>query len=59
MMKKSGDISQIKDKYYNGHKLDDEEMDVLMAHLKAMEALLDEGNPEKESSTSDGFTKYG
>tara|TARA_Y100000034_G_scaffold126320_1_gene177359 strand:- start:702 stop:878 length:177 start_codon:yes stop_codon:yes gene_type:complete len=58
-MEKSDDISKIKDKYYGGHKLDSEEMDLLMTHLKAMEDLLDEEKSQKESSASDGFTKYG
>jgi hypothetical protein len=58
-MEKSDDISKIKDKYYGGHKLDSEEMDILMTHLKAMEDLLSEENPQKESSSESGFTKYG
>ncbi len=58
-MSESKDISKIKDKYYDGHTLDSEEMDELMAHLEAMQALLEKDSQQKESSNGDGFTKYG
>ncbi|MAG27948.1 hypothetical protein CMI47_20675 [Candidatus Pacearchaeota archaeon] len=59
-MEEPENISQIKDKFFNGHTLSRDEINDLFDFLRELEALLDDGSNKKESSSGDGgFVKYG
>ena len=58
-MKESESVKQIKDKFFNGYKLDNEEVSELLQYIKELEALLDVDGENKQSSSEDGFVKYG
>jgi len=63
-MKEPENIAQSKDKFFNGHNLDRDEVGDLLQYIKEMEVMLEESSNEdgknrKQSSSGDGFVKYG
>ena len=58
-MKDSKNILKIKEKFYDGHNLDKEEISELMDYITELESLLDEGASKKQAGSDEGFVKYG
>ena len=58
-MKDSKNILKIKEKFYDGHNLDKEEISELMDYITELESLLDEGSSKKQAESGEGFVKYG